>query len=102
MPATATPPDSAGAELHWRALESLYASAPVNRLFEGAVSGNLGPIDSPAYRFHGLPLPHQWQWHGEVGLGPVTDGENVYVRLRQANGQMAWTSPIFCRRNFEK
>ena len=83
-------------------LSGKRVSIPVSRLFEGAVSGNLGPIDSPAYRFHGLPLPHQWQWQGEVGLGPVTDGENVYVRLRQANGQMAWTSPIFCRRNFEK
>ena len=30
-----TPPDSdAGAALHWRALEGLYASAPINRLFE--------------------------------------------------------------------
>jgi uncharacterized protein (TIGR00369 family) len=39
MSSIVTPPDSApeavtGAALHWRALESLYASAPVNRLFE--------------------------------------------------------------------
>jgi uncharacterized protein (TIGR00369 family) len=36
MPRTATPPDSgaSGAAVHYRALESLYASAPVNRLFE--------------------------------------------------------------------
>lgn len=43
MSSTATPPDSrsgsgpeataSGAALHWRALESLYASAPINRLF---------------------------------------------------------------------
>lgn len=33
MSATATPPDLSGAQLHWRALEGLYASAPVNRLF---------------------------------------------------------------------
>jgi uncharacterized protein (TIGR00369 family) len=45
MSSTATPPDSAagvpGAALHWRALESLYASAPVNRLFasELAITG---------------------------------------------------------------
>lgn len=30
---TATQPESGGAELHFRALEALYASAPVNRLF---------------------------------------------------------------------
>lgn len=36
MPRTATPPDSPprGAELHFRALEALYASAPINSLFE--------------------------------------------------------------------
>ncbi|MDE2596247.1 MAG: PaaI family thioesterase [Sphingomonadales bacterium] len=37
MSSTATPPEAAadaGAVLHWRALESLYASAPVNALFK--------------------------------------------------------------------
>ena len=40
MSSTATPPESAGvaavpgAALHWRALEGLYASAPINHLFE--------------------------------------------------------------------
>jgi len=36
MPRTATPPEPAlsGAELHYRSLESLYASAPINRLFD--------------------------------------------------------------------
>ena len=36
MSTTATPPDAAvsGASLHWRALESLYASAPVNGMFQ--------------------------------------------------------------------
>jgi hypothetical protein len=70
---------------------------PAARLFEGAKSGNLGPIDSPAWRMHALPKPVDWQWHGALGLGRLNDGENIYVRLRQAGGQMAWTSPIFCR-----
>jgi uncharacterized protein (TIGR00369 family) len=40
MPRTATPPDTrepggtGGAAVHYRALEALYASAPINRLFE--------------------------------------------------------------------
>jgi uncharacterized protein (TIGR00369 family) len=42
MSPTATPPDLSpelsGAELHWRALEGLYASAPVNRLFDSRLS----------------------------------------------------------------
>lgn len=33
-PETAGPPIVPGAALHWRALEGLYASAPINRLFE--------------------------------------------------------------------
>ncbi|MFH1517119.1 MAG: hypothetical protein ABIH17_04470, partial [Pseudomonadota bacterium] len=70
---------------------------PAERLFEGAKSGNLGAIDSPAWRFHALPRPSQWQWAGAVPLGNLAHGENLYLRLRQAGGQMAWTSPIFCR-----
>ncbi len=40
MSQTATPPDAAasGAATHWRALESLYASAPVNRLFDSTLT----------------------------------------------------------------
>ena len=37
MSLTATPPDLEGAALHWRALERLYASAPVNRLFDSTL-----------------------------------------------------------------
>jgi len=33
MPRTATLPDTSGEQVHFRALESLYASAPINRLF---------------------------------------------------------------------
>lgn len=40
MTLTATPPDAApaGAALHWRALEGLYASAPVNSLFDSTLT----------------------------------------------------------------
>ena len=38
MSQTATPPESAGAHLHWRALERLYASAPVNQLFASSLT----------------------------------------------------------------
>lgn len=70
---------------------------PAARLREGALSGNLGPIDSPAYRFHPLPRPADWQWQGRLPLGALAAGETLYVRLRQTDGQMAWASPIFCR-----
>nr|WP_166177707.1 PaaI family thioesterase [Altererythrobacter segetis] len=40
MPPTATPPeaDASGAALHFAALEALYASAPVNSLFESRLT----------------------------------------------------------------
>ncbi len=37
MSSTATQPELSGAGLHWKALESLYASAPVNRLFDSTL-----------------------------------------------------------------
>lgn len=74
-----------------------HVEVPAARLLEGALSNNLGAIDTPAYRFHGLPQPQQWQWHGDINLGKFEHGESVYVKLRQTNGQCAWTSPIFCR-----
>ena len=79
------------------ALDGQRLRVTVDRLLEGALSGNLGPIDSPAWRFHPLPRPHEWQWQGRVPLGPISHGESVYARLRQSNGQFAWSSPIFCR-----
>lgn len=70
--------------------------ASAERLLQGALSGNLGPIDSPAFRLHPLPRPHQWQWHGSIGIEPLRRGEWLYARVRQANGQWNWASPIFC------
>ena len=74
---------------------------PAARLRAGSVSGNLGPIDSPAWLFHPLPDPADWQWQGRLPLGALTAGETIYVRLRQADGQMAWASPLYCRNGAE-
>ena len=70
---------------------------PAARLYDSAKSGNLGAIDSPAWRVHRAPRPSEWQWHGDIDLGSVTAGETLYLRLRQENGQMAWSSPFFCK-----
>jgi hypothetical protein len=71
--------------------------ATAARLLEGAFARNLGPIDSPAFRLQPLPRPHQWQWQGRLALEPLRRGDWVYARMRQANGQWAWASPVFCR-----
>lgn len=71
-------------------------AVPLSRLRDGAMSGNLGPIDSPAYRFHQLPLAHEWRFGGSVALGALEAGDTIYTRLIQRDGQMAWSSPIHC------
>ncbi len=78
-------------------LDGQHIRVPVTRLMEGALSGNTGPIDSPAYRFHPMPQPQAYQWHGTLPVAPLTPGETLYVRMRQANGQWSWASPFFCR-----
>lgn len=66
------------------------------RLLSGALSGNLGAIDTPAFRLHPLPRPHQWQWRGSIGVEPLAKGGWLYARMRQTNGQWTWASPVFC------
>ena len=78
-------------------LDGKNLQIPIERLFEGALAGNLGAIDSPAYRFHPLPQLGEWQWQGELEVPPLAAGEHLYLRMRQANDQWAWASPIFCR-----
>jgi len=69
---------------------------PIKRLIEGARTGHLGKIDSPAYRFNRAPLPHELNYRftfedeGEAG-------DNYYLRVRQKNDQWAWSSPVFVR-----
>lgn len=84
------------AEIRLQTADQSFA-IPASRLHQGAVCGNLGPIDSPAFRFHPLPKPHQWQWKGEVILESLGAGEWVNLHLRQTNGQSAWSSAIFIR-----
>lgn len=72
---------------------------PLSRLYAGSLSGNLGTIDTPAFRFVQLPHPHQWQWAGGVPLGDLKSGQTIYLRVRQSDGQMAWSSPFFIREN---
>lgn len=69
---------------------------PAQRLRAAALSGNLGVIDTPAWRLGQLAAPSEWQWQGEVALPALKNGDWLMARLRQKGGQMAWTSPIFC------
>lgn len=70
---------------------------PIKQLIEGARTGHLGDIDSPAFRLHRMPLEHEWQWDLSLEDRPGTDHDVYYVRVRQANDQWAWSSPVFIR-----
>ena len=71
-------------------------SIPLRKLIEGARTGHLGGIDSPSYRFHRAPLPHEFQWNFQwEDQGDSED--NYYIRVRQTNDQWAWSSPVFLR-----
>lgn len=72
-------------------------SMPLSRLIEGARTGHLGGIDSPAYRFHRAPLPHEFDWNIQWNNDVAAPGDTYYVRVRQLNDQWAWSSPIFFR-----
>lgn len=76
-------------------LSGAELSIQLSQLYQGSLSGNLGIIDTPAFRFVQLPRPDQWQWAGRVSLGDLKPGQTVYLRVRQVDGQMAWTSPFF-------
>jgi len=69
---------------------------PLRRLVAGAKAGNLGGLDSPAWRLHRAPLPWEFCWRLELEDRDPTPA-CYYVRLRQKNDQWAWSSPIFLR-----
>jgi len=68
---------------------------PCQRLVDAALAGSLGEIGSPGWRLHPLPPPQSWQWRGSLAIEPLTSGEWLLLRMRQANGQWTWSSPIF-------
>lgn len=69
---------------------------PLDALIEGARSGRLHDIDSPSWRFHRAPCPHEWQWRGHW-IDTAGGNASYYLRVRQRNDQWAWTSPVFVR-----
>jgi hypothetical protein len=71
---------------------------PLESLSKGSTSGNLGPIDSPAYRI-GLLLPCEYSQKIEFVLEPECfekcEHQWAYTRVRLKNGHWGISSPIF-------
>jgi hypothetical protein len=66
---------------------------PVRKLLQGSLSGNLGPIDSPAFRLNAISPPEYrraLRWSTEK----VSAGW-AYIRVRLKNGHRAISSPVW-------
>jgi hypothetical protein len=75
-------------------LNGTPVSIPVRTLVEGARGDRIGSLESPSYRVHRAPLP--WEWHWRLEHEDVAEGASFYyVRVRQANDQWAWSSPVW-------
>ncbi len=81
----------------WAKLNGKRVEWPLAALMEGARSGVMKDIDSPAWRFNRAPTPNQWKWSGEWEDGEG-EGSSYYMRVRQRNDQWAWCSPVFLNR----
>jgi hypothetical protein len=57
----------------------------------------IGPPRGEAVVLHRLVLPHEYTVRGEVVDAALGSNRTdfYYLRVAQANGQMAWTSPIW-------
>ena len=81
----------------WANLNGKRVEWPLTALMEGARSGVMKDIDSPAWRFNRAPSPNQWKWSGEWE-DSEGEGSSYYMRVRQRNDQWAWCSPVFLNR----
>lgn len=69
-------------------------------LIDGSRTGYVGGLVTPAYRLARAVLPHEFEWtidHEDTAGPDSTDAARdwYYVRVRQRNGQCAWSSPIW-------
>ena len=65
-------------------------------LSKGSASFNLGEIDTPAILFNKIPNFKEWNFQKKITL-PLKKDDNVYIKIKQKNNQICWTSPFFIR-----
>ncbi len=69
---------------------------PLLRLLEGSLVGSLHEVVTPFYVFHRAPWPKQFKWKFRL-LDEDTQPSYYHIRMRQANNQWAWSSPVFLK-----
>jgi len=102
---TTTTPSTQGISLELLGAENTKIQAVINghqvtialgELVRGSRSGYLGGFLAPAYCFHRAVSRDEYAY--ETSLQHAGDGKQrdwYYVRVRQKNGQWAWSSPIW-------
>ena len=74
----------------------VYCRVNMTDLTHGARVGYMGGYRTPAYSFHRAVSKTEYSCN--TSLTHRSDGEGrdwYYVRVRQKNGQWAWSSPIW-------
>lgn len=65
-------------------------------LLKGSISFNLGEIDTPAILFNKIPRYNEWNFQKKIII-PLKKDDNVYIKIKQKNNQICWTSPFFIK-----
>lgn len=89
-------PPEAELTLALRAPVEQVSHARVADLLRGSAHGFTGPFPQECWQWHRIVPRAASHVAGRVML-PVPQGRrsNIYLRVRQTNGQLAWLSPVF-------
>ena len=67
----------------------------IKDLFDGSVSQFTGPFPKEAYQWHRLVPVASSRISGKTEIQIPQPKSNIYLRVKQQNGHIAWASPIF-------
>jgi hypothetical protein len=82
-------------DLELQAPVKMSAATDLGRLMDGSEHHFTGPFPKEAFQWHRL-VPLGLSSLADRVVLPVPAGRsNVYLRVRQKNGHMAWVSPVF-------
>ncbi|MGI9378656.1 MAG: hypothetical protein ACR2OW_03315, partial [Methyloligellaceae bacterium] len=76
-----------------------HSSVTVDQLRKGSVTGFTGPFPKECFHWHRLVLPNESLVSGKVTISPGSERSYAYLRVKQENGHLAWTSPVFMNYN---
>ena len=77
------------------ALVCLLAYVGIADLASGSLAYITGPFPAETYQWHRLVPKTASATSGRISLAVPNRRSYVYLRAKQRNGHMAWTSPVF-------